>query len=558
MKSRKRALHERTTGSPLKHPNDGHGAASRDPVMRGGNDAVVHHMFGRDFLYVLGGVLPLAVSALILPALTRMMGREQFGIVSLAVAISSVLYVLLSFGMQLGVQREYPKERGHERAREFVTISFVCILVLSAGLVASARSWAGVVGASQFPWAMELTAAYSGASAIALICLGVLRSADRLKAFLGVVLLQSVGGQLIGAALLIGRGHTARQYLLGLVIGQIAAGLLALIFVRPRVPRIVRAGTFLRALSFTLPLVPNQLANFLLWSGDRIVVQRDLGSTAQARYAVAYAVGAIAINITSQLNQAWMPRVFAIANVTERRRVLAQVQNLLFSLLAPGVLAISLGTPFLLILASPGSYHPYTLVLVTLLIVPTALPYSVALANTRTLLAHGKSGRLAASTFACAAINIALNILWVPHLGITGSALATLVAYACQAWLSGVLVWSASDRLPDRFKAELLEWAVVGACVATALIPHAGPGVTVRIALLALAVGVFLLRTRGVARRRRELVPRTPAVVEAEQPLPGILMEPGEVAAAEVVAEPAGANGATGDVKTNLDSPHSG
>lgn len=494
-------------------------------------------MFGRDFIYVLGGVLPLAVSALILPALTRLMGRQQFGIVALSVAISSVLYVLLSFGMQIGVQREYPKRRGHERARELVTICSCFIVLLTAALVLSAHEWAGIVGASSFPWAMELTSVYSGASAVALICLGILRSADRVGRFLVVVLMQSVGGQVIGAVLLVTHGHTARQYLIGQVIGQAVAALLALAFVRPRLPRIVQVRMLLRTLTFTLPLVPNQLANFLLWSGDRIVVQRDLGSTAQARYAVAYAVGAIAINVTSQLNQAWMPRVFAIGDVSNRRKVLIQVQRRLVGLLSPAVLSISLATPFLLVIASPASYHPHQLVLVTLLIVPTALPYSVALANTRTLIAHGKSGRLALSTFVCAALNIALNILWVPHLGITGSALATLVAYACQAWLSGILVWSESDRLPDRFKAEVLQWTVVGLCVATVLIPDDPVGIGLRLAAFLMTTAVFLLRIRGT--RISRVMSALPVPTENRSaPPPGLLIEPGEVAAAELSAEP--------------------
>lgn len=484
----------RTSGSP--QVDNGAGAAP---------DAVLRHMFGRDFVYVLGGVLPLAVSALILPALTRLMGREQFGIVSLAIAISSVLSVLLTFGMQIGVQREFPKQQGNERAREFVTISAFCIIVVGAGLTLTVHAWAAVVGAGSFAWAMQYASIYSAASAVALVCLGVLRSSDRLPRFLTIVLMQSIGGQLIGAALLVTQGHTASQYLLGLVIGQIVAAILALTFVRPRLPRIVKPGAFFRSLTFTLPLIVNQLANFLLWSGDRIVVQRDLGSIAQARYAVAYAAGAIAINITAQLNQAWMPRVFAITNVEHRRQVLIKVQRQLTGLLSPGVLTISLAAPFLLIAASPPSYDPYKLVLVTVLIVPTALPYSVALANTRTLLAHGKSARLAASTAICAALNIGLNVLWVPQLGITGSALATLVAYACQAWLSGILVWSEADRLPGRFASQLLEWTVMGACIATVLFPSDLLGLALRTAGLAVALVIFLLQLRRTTASRTML-----------------------------------------------------
>jgi len=467
----------------------------------GDEHVAVKNMFGRDFVYVLGGVIPLAVSALFLPALTRLMGRREFGVVSLAVAVSWIMYIVLAFGMQTAVQREFPKRSGPRHAREMIAVVSVCIFLLSAGLAASAHEWAGVVSASRFPWAMELMSAWSGAAAITLICLGFLRSADRLRPFMAVVLVQSVGAQVIGVLLLLANGHSAREYIVGLLIGQVAAALIALGFVRPRFARTMQVGTLGRALSFSLPLVPNQLANFLLWSGDRFVVQRDLGSIAQARYAVAYAVGAMAINVTSQLNQAWMPRVFAIHDVTQRRTVLAQVQRRLMGLLSPSVLAVSLAVPFLLILASPQSYRSDTLVLVTVLIVPTALPYSVALANTRTLLAHGKSGRLAASTFTCAALNIGLNVLWVPRFGLIGSAAATLVSYACQAWLSGVLVRSEADRLPDRLRSELSMWMIVAGCIVTAFIPGGGIGTVARVVALCGAVTVIAVSLRHSRKR---------------------------------------------------------
>ncbi|MHB1582471.1 MAG: lipopolysaccharide biosynthesis protein [Acidimicrobiales bacterium] len=473
------------------------------------HEATLRRMFGRDFVYVFGGVLPLAVSALILPALTRIMGPQQFGISSLGVAISAVLYVFLAFGMQTGVQREYPKRGGKDRSRELITMSAIFILVLTIGLVYSVPSWAGLVHAEHFPWALELMAAWSGGAAFTLVCMGYMRSADRLWMFLTVVFVQSIGAQLAGVALLLVQGHSARHYLTGLVIGQFAAAALALVFVRPRLSGALKLRLFTRTLRFSLPLVPQQLANFVLWSGDRIVVQRDLGSTAQARYQVAYAVGAIAINVTAQLNQAWLPRVFTMTNLTERRKILFLVQKQLTWILSPSVLAISLAVPLILVIESPASYHPHTLVLVTVLVVPTALPFSVALANARTLLAHGHSASLALATLTCATINVVLNVLIVPHLGITGSAMATLVSYGCLAWISGLLVRNAEDRLPDRLTFEAIQWAVVGACIATTWLPAWGLPSAIRyagLAALLVLVARSLLRLR---RRNASTVPRT-------------------------------------------------
>jgi len=477
-------------------------AEAGEVVVSFGEESPLHHMFGRDFFYVFGGVLPLALSALILPVLTRLMGPKQFGIVSFAVAISSVLFILLSFGMQTGIQREYPRRGGVKRSREIVAVSTVFILLLTIALTLTANAWAGLVKAGEFPWAMKLMAEWSGAAAIALICLGFLRSADRLAAYLVVVLTQSVGAQAIGVVLILSRGHTAKNYLIGLVVGQFIAAAIALILVRPSLSGLAMFIRFGGVLTFSLPLVPLLLSNFVLWSGDRIIVQRDLGSTSQARYAIAYAIGAMAINLTSQLNQAWMPRVFAMSDLAERRRILAQIQKQLLGLLVPTVIGVSLAVPLLLAIAAPPSYHPESLVFLTVLIVPTALPYSVVLANTRTLLAHGKSARLAGATLVCAAVNIALNIVLVPRMGLKGSALATLLSYAALAWASSLLVRTDEDRLPHRVRAEIVQWCVVGACLATAAIPHGPFGIAGRTLGFCAAAAVVVMQAARFRRPR--------------------------------------------------------
>jgi len=122
------------------------------------------------------------------------------------------------------------------------------------------------------------------------------------------------------------------------------------------------------------------------------------------------------------------------------------------------------------------------------------------LANTRTLLAHGKSARLAGATLVCATINILLNILLVPRMGLSGSALATLISYETLGWASSLLVRSDEDRLPHRLKAELVQWCVIGACLMTALIPEGPVGAAGRSVGFVAAATVALIRS---ARFRR-------------------------------------------------------
>jgi len=60
----------------------------------------------------------------------------------------------------------------------------------------------------------------------------------------------------------------------------------------------------------------------------------------------------------------------------------------------------------------------------------TAIPSAGQLAATRALTADGRTVLIAVVTIVAAGLNVALNLVLVPRLELTGSALATLAAYA--------------------------------------------------------------------------------------------------------------------------------
>ena len=244
-------------------------------------------------------------------------------------------------------------------------------------------------------------------------------------------------------------------------------------------------------MAFSLPLVPQQLSGYILWAGDRIVVQRDLGSVATGRYAVAYAVGSIGMTVLGQLNQTWMPRVFSMKNVQQRGLILHKLYVQLSSIVFPTLIGLSLVAPILLLIAAPPNYQPLTLIFVVTLVVPSAIPQSHYLANMRVLLVHNRTVTLAVATTVCAAINLLLNVLLVPHLGIKGSALATLAAYALLAAVAHLLARREPDRLSVGPIAIAAYFAVGGLCLCIGFLPWNEYGATVRcvagVAALALA-----------------------------------------------------------------------
>jgi O-antigen/teichoic acid export membrane protein len=104
---------------------------------------------------------------------------------------------------------------------------------------------------------------------------------------------------------------------------------------------------------------------------------------------------------------------------------------------------------------------------------------------------------MALASVVCAGINILLNFLLIPVLGITGSAVASLLAFALQAAMTE---WAARQFLATHApSANTWAFVFIGGAVAmaTVLLPQTVLGIELRIAIGAVCVGWFAAMLRA-------------------------------------------------------------
>jgi O-antigen/teichoic acid export membrane protein len=455
--------------SPTGVPRSGGPAAGSTPVAGPHDDAVARAMralFGRDTVYLLVWALQLVVAAAATPVITRVMGVPEFGRVAAANAVMQVLFILAGLGLRTAIQRWYAADGPAATAR---LLGFTVVVSTVVTLLAHVTGpvWSPYLGFHDYGGPLRLSVFWAGISAVTNASLALLRSQDRLLAFSAVSLMQSALAEAASLVLVMVVGRTATTYVLGQLLMQITATVLALAFAPPRLPRRADRKLVSTALRYALPLVPAVLCTFVLATSDRLVVQSFLGETAVARYQIAYNVGAMPILLLGVLSNTWMPRIFALGVPEERAGVLAASRDALNRLVVPVVLGLCLGAPLLLRIWAPPEYGPDSLLLVTAVVVVTAIPYTIALSHTRTLLAEGSTVAIAVSNAVAAVVNLGLNLILVPRYGLIGAAAATLVAYLTLQALQAVSARAAVR--PPRRSAWL--WApLVGAGAAGLLV----------------------------------------------------------------------------------------
>jgi len=479
--------------APDAHPHDDLG-----PTAPGDHPAATNAlraMFTRDFVYLGVSALQVVLAALVTPILTRRVGVGQFGQLALAVIVAQLLGATFNLGLPFAAQKVFAGKDGDRRSRGVLAISAVLAAAASLVVVLAAPAWGPVVGLDQVLDA-RLAAVWAGCFALGLTSLAMLRSKDKLRMAIFVAALQSVGAQAAGVLLLYLWAPTVTSYLCGLIIGQGAAALVGLLALRPVWSALAAIRRYGEIFRFGLPMVPQQLSGYILGVGDRVVVRHILGSAAVGRYSVAYNVGSLGFILLVFVGWAWMPRIYAVADRLARSRLLASSRDMMNLLLIPVVCGLAAGAPIVLRVWVPPSFHPAELTPIVAIVATCTFPFGQFQANLRALMSAGKTGQAAVATLVAATVNIGLNLVMVPFLGITGSAIATVLSYALCARLARPPATSGL-QVP---RASLLLRALIGGAIAVTLVigvlPASPVWLAIRLAMCAGALLAFVLLLR--------------------------------------------------------------
>lgn len=467
------------------------GADSTGPA-ESTESAAVSGLFGRDMIYLAFWAMQIVLAAALTPATTRLMPKPAFGQASAAVAVMQLLNALFSFSLYTAVQRAHAGEDGENDARRLVALAIGLALITGSVVYATGRWWCPLIGLGPFPVVVRYAVLWAMMSAITGPALGLLRSRDQLKGFIAASFSQSLFAQALALGLVVLISATASSYVLGELLGEVVTAGIALSIARPLLPRREHFRFLADALRFSSGLVPAAVASFLLDASDRIVIHGDLGAPALGRYAVARNIGGFALVLLQLLTFVWMPRLFAMKDPAARREALAASRDGLYILAATFAIAIAAASPLLLSLWAPPSYQPRTLLLITALISAGALPMADSMIYQQVLILHGRTAAVGVASVAMALLNLGLNLLLVPVLGIDGSAGITAFCFLLGAarwrWLAG-----ASGPATNRGPLLLAVGGVI-ICIGSAAVAPTGIALVLRLGVAAAATLAFFVQ----------------------------------------------------------------
>ncbi len=432
--------------------------------------------------YLTGRVAGMGIGLISFPILTRVFSVADYGLLSLVLKIAALTTVLSKMGLQNSVQRFY-----HEHVvsadrdavgRYYSTFLLGAAMIAGAVMIAFVAGLYGLPNAILSPGMRKVLVLVSGlifVRGMQSIVMGFLRAEQRTKTF-NIMDVANRAATLALICLVLLAWKLSVQLVLFATLASEAAGVAVVVLWLLR-RGVVKFGEFDKklfwaALLFGFPMIGYEAAGFILDSGDRILLQHYLGLQAVGYYSAGYNMANyIAESLMYSVSLALFP-IYMRLWVTEGP---AQTQKFLndaldkFMLLAMCILAGVAATArdAVVILGSQKLKAAYPLLPVLMV---GLMIYALHIFLNVGLLLYKKTYTMAKLIILAAVLNVVLNVILIPRIGMQGAAIATLVSYAVFVVLLGRASFA---LLPLRFN--------VPGCLRYALSAGAGAFVATRI-----------------------------------------------------------------------------
>lgn len=399
------------------------------------------------FVYGIGELFAKGPEFVLLPLYIALLAPADYGVVSIAAAVTVVLRPLLSCGLQASALKGYFDHVNQKDRKSFYgSILFLYVVLSGALYLAVDRAglwWAPLVGDGA-PYETILRyavwSAYLGAAFVELPK-EIMRASGRPTAYLVVTSSNVLLAGILTVMTVPGSEEPGVAAVRAVFWGVLLSSVIGIVSMRPFLGGPLNWRWMGSSLKYGLPLVPHFLSHWILSASNRVLIAAFISAAATGVYTAAFLVGWSVSLVKMAMTNALIPLYGVLregaTQVKERAAHVTRLYALVMGAAGAGAISIA---DFVLSLMGAG-YATGSGVAVWAAVGAVAL----ALYNPPVQVLNVTLGRaqiVGAASFSAAALNVALSLWAIPRFGIVGAAGATTVSYVV---LSAV-VWRFAQR----------------------------------------------------------------------------------------------------------------
>jgi len=372
---------------------------------------------------------------LLIPLYTRILDVDSYGTMEVLATLTNSALVVATLGLPSAFNKCYYRDCDNHGDQKRLTGTFLWLIGAAAVVVVAAGFFlagplAGILlGSEQHAGLVMLSLISTACFALAQVPLSLLRARESSLAYSILSFWQFLSMMGLNLLLVGKLGMALRGILLGSIGASSVVILSSLPFLIRQIsfefsPKLARA-----LLSFSLPMVPVAVCAWVMNMSDRWMLNFLSNREQVGLYGLGYRFGMLVeFLLVLPFQLAWPAFYFREAARPEARDIYARVLTWYFVIGGWITLSVALGGEVALRLMSKPVYWPGASVIppVAAAYFLNGLQYCVAPG------VHlGRKTHLMPVIAVCGAgSNLLLTYLWIPHYGMMGAAMATLVSFA--------------------------------------------------------------------------------------------------------------------------------
>lgn len=375
------------------------------------------------------------ISFFLVPLYTNILTTREYGTVDLIYTIGMVLVPLLTLNIGESIMRfALDKDADCDKIMSTGITILIFGAIIGLLILPIANLFENVSDYSIYIYLYTLTLAFSQ------IFLCYLRGKEFLLKYSIGNIIQSLTIAIFNIIFLIGMKKGIEGYLMAYILANVCTGLYG--FWAGKVNLVIKKYSIDIELSknmikYSVVLIPNSFMWWIMNSSDRMMVSAMISVTANGVYAVAYKIPTLLSTITTIFNQAWSYSAIREDESEDKEEYNNRVYDNLVTIVivvATGLLMIM--KPFLSVYVgkeyyAAWHYVPYLIVGFVFMTLGSFIATSYTV--------HKDSMGFLISGTVGAIINLILNFILIPRMGVSGAAFATCISYF------GVFVYRIKD-----------------------------------------------------------------------------------------------------------------
>ncbi|MBD3257950.1 oligosaccharide flippase family protein [candidate division GN15 bacterium] len=402
---------------------------------------------------------------LMIPLYLEYLSPADYGVMDLLYTTTSLIEMVVGVGVAYGVARFYfdsdiQSERNKVISSAFLGLGGLLVPVVAILIIASSFFASVILDSKDYDDYFVLAFLTMGLGMLNQINLAYLRAEKRSL----TVVISTVSQVVINLSLNVYLIVVQDMGVAGIFWGNLIAVAFTMSWLTPLVLRRVGLGFSVDVvkglIKFGLPLIPSNIANYIVVASDRYFVKEFVSVSETGIYSLGYKFGSLINNfVTSPFNQIYAPRRLELFKKEDSHELFGKVFTYFVCAITFVGLGISMLSRDVIFLLNDRYHEAYQVVpLLTLGHIALSFFYHFNIG----IIISKQTKYFAYINMTNAAVNLALNFILIREYGMWGAAISTTICFALRAAMG---YWFSRKFVPV-----VVEWRRVIIVMVTAFV----------------------------------------------------------------------------------------